>query len=317
MRSVSKFIRPNVIISKCLCGARCRWDRDLLDYPFVRTLRKYARIIPVCPEIEIGLGVPRDRIILVQRDNSIALYQSSTKRHLAQKMNRFSRQFLSDHTDVDGFILKHKSPSCGTRGVKLFESIAPDARFTRTGTGLFAATVLERCSHLAITDEDQLERNREHWLTRLFTLATFRSVRKSHSFKRLRAFHTQHSLLLQTYHKRLTKDLDQTLTQSGADTDNTCAVIEQYENVLSRILATSPRRTSMIKPFESALEHYTQYLNTRDIKRFEHQLDNYRAGKLPLSELRKTVQIWAVRYDKRFTRQDAVFRPYPGPLTTA
>ncbi|MCD6249856.1 MAG: DUF1722 domain-containing protein [candidate division Zixibacteria bacterium] len=316
---MNKFIRPNVIISKCLCGARCRWDRDRLDYPFVRTLRKYARIIPVCPEIEIGLGVPRDRIILVQRDNSIALYQSTTRRHLAQKMNRFSCQYLSDHTDVDGFILKHKSPSCGVRGVKLYESITLDARFTRTGTGLFAATVLERCSHLAITDEDQLERNRtrEHWLTQLFTLATFRSVRKSHSFKRLRAFHTQHRLLLQTYHKRLTKDLDQALTQSDADTDNACAVIEQYECMLNRILATSPRRTSVIKPFESALEYYAQYLSTQDIKRFEHQLDSYRACELPLSELRKTVQIWAVRYDKRFTRQDAVFRPYPGPLASA
>ena len=318
MRNVNKFIRPNVVISKCLCGARCRWDRDLLDYPFVRILRKYARVIPVCPEMEIGLGVPRDRIILVQRDNSIALYQSSTKRHLAQKMNRFSRQFLLGHTDVDGFILKHKSPSCGIRRVKLFESTASNARFTRTGTGLFAATVLERYAHLAITDEDQLERERtrEHWLTQLFTLATFRSVRKSHSFKQLRAFHTQHWLLLEAHHHRLTYMLDRTLFQSSAGT-NTCAIIEQYERVLSRILATPPRRAKAIRPLEEALRHYAQYLSAGEVRRFVIQLEEYIAGTISLAEIRQAVQIWAVRYDKRFTRQDAVFRPYPGPLAGA
>jgi len=317
MRSLSKFTRPNVVVSKCLCGAPCRWDGDRLDYPFVRVLRKYARIITVCPEMEIGLGVPRDRIDLVKRENGVALYQALTGRQLAQKMNRFSRQFLSDHIDVDGFILKHKSPSCGLRRVKLYESAAPDARFTRTGTGLFAATVLEHCSHLAITDEEQLERDRtrEHWLTKLFTLAAFRAVRKSHSFTRLKAFHTQHWLLLEAHHQRHTYQLDRMLAQHGAGTD-TCATIEQYESALRRILATPPRRASAVKPFEAALDHYAHYLSAKDIRRFERQLERYRSGELRLSDLRKIVQIWAVRYDKRFTRQDAVFRPYPGPLAT-
>jgi uncharacterized protein YbgA (DUF1722 family)/uncharacterized protein YbbK (DUF523 family) len=269
--------------------------------------------------MEIGLGVPRDRIILVTRGNGVALYESSSGRHLAQKLNSWSRQFLSGHTDIDGFILKHRSPSCGVRRVKLYESVAPDAGFTRTGTGLFAASVLERCSHLAIANDEQLTRDRmrEHWLTKLFTLAAFRAVRKSHnSFKRLGTFHTQHRLLLQTYHKRLTNDLDRALTQSGTET-NTCATTEQYASGLSRILATPPRRLSAVKPLEAALEQYAQYLSAQDIRRFERQLEDYRCGDLPISEIRQAVQIWAVRYDKRITRQDAVFRPYPGPLAEA
>ena len=87
--------------------------------------------------------------------------------------------------------------------------------------------------------------------------------------------------------------------------------------MLNRTLATPPRRTSVVKPFEAALDHYTHYLSKQDTGRFERQLENYRLGELPLSEIRKTVQIWAVRYDKMFTRQDAVFRPYPGPLAGA
>lgn len=318
MRSLSKFTRPNVVVSKCLLGARCRWDRDCLDYPFVRTIRKYAKVIPVCPEMEIGLGVPRDRIVLASRESGVALYQPSTGRQLAQKMNKFARQFLSGHTGIDGFILKHKSPSCGVRGVKLFESIAPGARFTRTGTGIFAAEVLGRYSHLAVTDDDHLtcDRTREHWLTKLFTLADFRAVRKSNSLKRLTAFHTQHSLLLKTYHQKLTRELDLALAPTNPSTDP-CAIIEQYQSVLLRILTTKPRRASAAKPFEQALKSYAPDLSQQDIKRFEDQLEDYRAGAVTLSDVRQTVQIWAVRYDKRVTRQDAVFRPYPGPLATA
>ncbi len=318
MRNLSRFTRPNIVISKCLCGARCRWNRDRLDYPFVRTLRKYAKVIPVCPEMEIGLGVPRDRVVLAKRESGVALYQPSTGRQLAPRMNRFARQFLSDDTAVDGFILKHKSPSCGVRGVKLFESIESGARFARTGIGIFAATVLERSSHLAITDDDHLThaRTREHWLTRLFTLADFRPVRKSHSLRRLVAFHTRHSLLLQTYHKKLTSELDLILAQTDPATDP-CATFEQYESVLNRVLAKAPRRDSAVKPFEQALNLYAPDLSHHDIKRFECQLEDYRAGALTLSDVRQTVQIWAVRYDKRITRQDAVFRPYPGPLAEA
>ena len=118
MKHATSFARPTVIVSNCLCEAPCRWDGDRLVYPFVRTLRKHAKVVAVCPEVKIGLGVPRDRIILVKRPSGAALYQPSSGRQCARKMNSFARQFLESHTNVDGFILKHKSPSCGPRKVK-------------------------------------------------------------------------------------------------------------------------------------------------------------------------------------------------------
>ncbi len=318
MRSLSKFTRPNVVVSQCLCGAPCRWDGERLNYDFVRALRRYANVIAVCPEMRIGLGVPRDRIILAKRENGVALYQPATRRRLAQKMNNFSRQYLTDMTDVDGFILKHKSPSCGVRGVKVYESTASDARFARTGTGLFASAVLAKCPHLAITGDERLQRDRtrEHWLTQLFTLAAFRTVRKSHSFNRLRKFHTRHRILLRAHHQRHTRDLDRMLMPAANGPDD-CATFEQYASVFDRILAASPRRASAIKPFEAALDYDARFLTSNEIRRFERHMESYLSGLSPLAKVRKTVQIWAVRYDKTFTRQDAAYRPYPSRLATA
>jgi len=316
MKSLTKFTRPNVVVSKCLCGERCRWDGDRLAYPFIRALRRYARIIPVCPEVEIGLGVPRDRIILVSEKSRLALYQSGPRRHLARKMNSFARQFLKSHPDTDGFILKHKSPSCGIRKVKLYASIAPDAGFVRRGTGFFAAQVLEQFSHTPIEDEERLadHRLREHWLTGLFTLAAFRTVRKSHSLNRLAAFHSYHRSLLSAHHRRLTRELDNLAREPDAATTGDCETIEQYENVLRHILASPPRRDSVVKSYELARDHYSQYLSANEKRCFKRRLDQYRAGQTPLSDVRKTVQIWAVRYDKTFTRRHALFRPYPSVL---
>jgi len=230
-------------------------------------------------------------------------------------MNSFAQAFLSSHADMDGFILKHKSPSCGLRGVKLYESTRPDASFERRGTGLFAAQVLERFPHSAIEDDERLEdhRIREQWLTRLFALAAFRIVRKSHSLNRLRAFHLYYRSLLNAHNQRFTREVDR-IYQEIRTATNYCAEIEQYEAILHRILSKPPRRSSAIRPFELARRHYSKSLNADEKKRFRQQLRRYRDGRIPLSDIRNTVQIWAVRYDKAYTRQSAVFRPYPSML---
>jgi len=314
----TRFARPAVVVSKCLCGGRCRWDGDTLTYPFVHALKEHARIIPVCPEMEIGLGVPRDRIILARHGRGVDLYQPATGRRLGQDMNRFAHRSLTSQKGVDGFILKHKSPSCGLRRVKLYESANPDARFVRRGTGLFAAQVLRQCPHTAIGDEDRLgdPRIREHWLTRLFTLAAWRGVRKRGHTASLVRFHAYHQLLLTGYNRSVAREMAG-LAHTSGHTSGHCAAIEQYEQLLFRILQKPARRSSLVKPFEGALEYYSPYIRPNERQRFLRQLKQCRDGDLPLHQVRKTVQIWAVRYDKMFIRQHSIFRPYPGPLAEA
>jgi len=311
----TRFARPVVVVSKCLCGARCRWDGDTLTYPFVHALKDYARIIPVCPEMEIGLGVPRNRIILVRRGRRGGLYQPTTGRELAQQMIRFAQHFLASLDCADGFILKHKSPSCGPRGVKRYESADPDARFERRGTGLFAAEVLRQFPHSAIQDEERLGdlRIREHWLTRLFTLAAWRAVRKSRYTTRLVRFHAYQQLLLNACNQRVTREMAD-VTRAAGRKPGHCAAIEQYEPLLFHILQKPARRTSLVKPFETALEYYSRFIHANERRRFAAQLRQFRDGDIPLHQVRKTVQVWAVRYDKSFVRQHSIFRPYPGPL---
>lgn len=147
-------IRPVVVVSRCLNFEHVRYDGKSIRFNFIKKLARHATIVPVCPEVEIGLGVPRDPIKIVFKRGGRALVQPSTGRDLTATMNRFTEKYLRRIGRVDGFILKSKSPSCGI-------SIP----------GFFADKVLRKFRGVPIVDELELEKPtaRKRFLKRIFS----------------------------------------------------------------------------------------------------------------------------------------------------
>ena len=164
--------RPIVVISRCIDFDSCRYNGQVIRASLREELEPFVELRPVCPELEIGLGVPRDPVRLVRRDDGPHMIQPSTGRDLTVAMNAFSAGFLDSLDEVDGFILKSSSPSCAIDNGKLFHSDAERAGHD-SGPGLFAARVLERFPHAAVEDESRLcdARLRRDFLTTVFTLA--------------------------------------------------------------------------------------------------------------------------------------------------
>jgi len=152
---VSDFPRPVVVVSRCLLGERCRYDGKAIGVPkLIRELGKVAEILPVCPEMEVGLPVPRDPIRLVQAEGRVRLIQTVTGVDLTRKMRSFCRQFLATHKP-NGFILKARSPSCAVRDAAVYDDRGEATEAMRAG--LFAAAVLDRFPGLPVEDEERLE----------------------------------------------------------------------------------------------------------------------------------------------------------------
>jgi len=105
--------RPVVVVSSCLGKEACRYNGAALDDPFVASLADHVTLRPVCPELEVGLGVPRDPVRLVARGADVAMVQPKTGLDLTEAMRSFSASFLDGLGSVDGFVLKGRSPSCG------------------------------------------------------------------------------------------------------------------------------------------------------------------------------------------------------------
>lgn len=200
---MDKFPRPIVVMSKCLELAPCRYDGAVIPFDFINRLKPHVKLLPVCPEVEIGLGTPREPIRLIRQRAATVLLQPGTGGRLTGKMRGFAKDYLASIHAADGFILKSRSPSCGIRDVKIF----PDAHAARPlgkGAGLFAGAVLAKFGHLAIEDEARLASPaiREHFLTKLFTLAAFRALKKSPTPRKLARFHNEYGPLLAAYSPR-------------------------------------------------------------------------------------------------------------------
>ncbi len=317
-----KFTRPIVVVSKCLEFASCRYDNERVACPFVHALKSWVTFVPVCPEMEIGLGCPREKIRVVHTShNKRILYQDATKRDLTKDMADFSQRFAESLIDTqgplvtDGFVLKRKSPSCGLRGTKFFTSKRENAPIAGRATGLFADAMQSQFEGLAFEDEERLNdpRIHEHWLTKLYLLAEFRRVTRLGSINALRRFHDYSRLQLTAYNRKRASLLND--LADGASDDLT-ATFAQYREHLYAALKRPPRRESLAKLYEPALEHYKPQLSAHEKRQFREALDKYRVGEIPISSVRKTVQIWAVRYDKSFIREQSCFRPYPGELAS-
>ena len=114
-----EYLRPKIIVSKCLEFDACRYDGQLIKNKFIKNLKKFIDFIPVCPEVEIGMGIPRDTIRIIKNKEERLLFQPETGKDFSKKMDLFSKKFLNNLEIVDGFILKTDSPSCGVFSAKM------------------------------------------------------------------------------------------------------------------------------------------------------------------------------------------------------
>ncbi|HEU4364486.1 MAG TPA: DUF523 domain-containing protein [Candidatus Krumholzibacteria bacterium] len=172
---------PIVVASRCLGFDTCRYDGDIVRADVVSRLAGHVRVIPVCPELEIGLGVPRPAIRLVRDASGDRLIQPETGRDLTDDMNAFAARFLEwiAERGVDGFILKSHSPSCGGGDAKVFTGVTGDA-FAELDEGLFARAARARFPDAAMEDEARLADavTRHEFVTALYENAARRLGRK-------------------------------------------------------------------------------------------------------------------------------------------
>src|SRR4051812_22817193 len=186
-------------ISACLLGDEVRYDGGHKRDPFLTTvLGPLVEWVKVCPEVEVGMGTPREPIRLVDDHGVIRLQTVKTGIDHTASMTAYSAKKVRDLAgeDLCGYILKKDSPSCGMTRVKVYTSQAPGKRI---GTGLFAQALLARFPHLPVEEEGRLTdpRLRENFVQRVFAYRRLRDLfERRWTTGDLVRFHTAHKLVL-------------------------------------------------------------------------------------------------------------------------
>jgi len=307
------FPKPVVVISKCLGFEHCRYDGEMIDAPFVDKLKAHVLFFPVCPEVEIGLGVPRKPIRIVSVDNGNTLYQPATGYDLTGPMRNYLATFLDSLTEVDGFLLKSRSPSCGVNDVKIYTGFEATSRASR-GSGFLGGAVLEKFAGLPVEDEGRI-RNftiREHFLTRIFTFARFREMKKSGSMSNLVNFHSIQKLLLMGFNQAQMRILGKIVANHENEDFET--IMTHYEEHLKQALANPPRFTAVINVLEHAFGGFSNVLSKEEKAFFLESIEEYRDERIPLSAILKVLRAWSIRYQNDYLLGQTFLQPYPGQL---
>lgn len=307
------FPKPVVVTSRCFEFDACRYNGQTITNNFVEVLVPWVEFRPVCPELEIGLGVPRDPIRIVRKGGERRLVQPSTGRDLTALMREFSARFFGSLGDADGFILKSRSPSCGLGDAKEFPDAENEAASGR-GSGFFAGAVMERFPGLAVEDEGRLRnfRIREHFLTKLYTLARFRDVRNAGTASALVNFHTDNKLLLMSYSQKEMRALGRiTANARGIPPQE---MIAEYGEGLMRALSAPQRKPSSINVLMHALGYFQDDLTGREKAYFLDLLTAYRDERMPLSAVLTVLESWVIKYGQDYLGRQTFFEPYPRAL---
>ncbi|MGC8777098.1 MAG: YbgA family protein [Candidatus Caldatribacteriaceae bacterium] len=303
-------MKPKVVVSQCLGFDHCRYDGSIIPSRVVEALKEEVVLIPVCPEVSIGLGVPRQPVHIVMTDGEKRLLQQVSNQDLTGKMLTFAENFLRK-IDVQGFILKSRSPSCGVKDVKIH---APSGTVLIHGNGLFAERVLNHYSHLAIETEKRLENIAiyEHFLQKIFTLSEFAQVKASGDMGKLVDFHTRYKLLLMAHHQRETQLLGKIVANQGKN--DFFSVFKEYEVHLHKVLKKAMNRKLTVNVLYHALGYFKEGLNAREKQLFLHLLEQFRQGTIPLAVLTNLLRSWIERFEEKYLVKQAFFTPYPEKL---
>jgi uncharacterized protein YbgA (DUF1722 family)/uncharacterized protein YbbK (DUF523 family) len=309
-----EFSKPKVVVSKCLEFDHCRYNGDMISSHVVAKLKKHVDFLPVCPEVEIGLGVPRNPVRIVLDKGDHRLVQPSSGKDVTENMKSFCSGFLDSIEDVDGFILKFRSPSCGLKDVKVYPSAGSHGGAVEKISGYFGGAVLEKYPFHPVEDEGRLRnaRIKEHFLTKLFTFAAFRKVKSEGSMKDLISFQAQNKFLLMAYNQAELRELgDIAANREGKPFKE---LISDYEKHLYSALSRAPSYTSTINVLMHALGYFSDELSSREKDLFFDWIQKYREGRSSVCPAINTIRSWIVRFENDYLMSQTFFEPYPEDL---
>jgi uncharacterized protein YbgA (DUF1722 family)/uncharacterized protein YbbK (DUF523 family) len=299
-------------ISTCLLGQQVRydgghkWDRFLTD-----TLGKYVEFVPVCPEVECGLDVPREAMRLVGDPQNPRLVTVRTGVDHTERMLNWAQTRLVElkKEDLCGFVFKSDSPSSGMERVKVY---APSGTPARTGVGLFARAFMEHFPLLPVEDEGRLHDPvlRENFIEAIFTLKRWREMLARDGGRgALVDFHTRHKLLLRAHSLEHLRQLGKLTAQAA-----TLPVPELYDRYQKLLLAALKRKTTTRKNTD-VLYHLMGYFKG-DLSRDEKQelrdlIDLYHRGLLPLVVPVTLIGHYVRKYDQPYLKGQWYLNPHP------
>jgi uncharacterized protein YbgA (DUF1722 family)/uncharacterized protein YbbK (DUF523 family) len=307
--------KPLVGISTCLLGENVRYDGGhKLDRYLRDVLGKYVEFVPVCPEVECGLSIPREALRLVDMGGDIRLMTQKTKQDVTPQMDQWMRGKLAELSALPlcGFIFKSRSPSSGLLRVRVYKD---GGGVTRNGVGHFARGLTEAFPYLPVEEDGRLNDSklRENFIERVFVVQRWNEMNQDRkSLKRIMDFHAQHKLLLMAHSQNTVRELGAFIADGKAR-----PLQEVYDQYFRRFIAALAR-IATVKKNTNVLLHVMGYFK-RDLTRDEKEelteiIDSYHQGLVPLIVPITLLNHYVRKYQPEYLQRQVYLNPHPMEL---
>ena len=265
-------------ISSCLLGEKVRFDGGhKRDSYIVGTLSNYFEFRPFCPEVAIGLGIPRPTIRLVKVEKNVRCLGVKDPVDVTEQLQHYAEQLKEQHQDLCGYILKKDSPSCGMERVKVFYNQQP----AREGVGIYTETMRRNNPLLPMEEEGRLGDPglRENFIQRVYVLYRWKKMlSEGLSAQKLTTFHARHKLIIMSHADY--RDLGQLL--ASLNKDNLSIVAQEYIQQLMDILKIVPDRKHHVNVLQHIQGYLKKELTKEDKAELSEIIERYRQGEVPL-----------------------------------
>jgi len=299
-------------ISACLLGEKVRYNGGhQADRFIIETLGNYVDFVPVCPETECGLGVPREAMHLSGDWENPRLITIHSKMDYTDRMLQWSHSRVNELRKMDlcGFIFKSNSPSSGMERVKVYnENGIP----VKKGIGLFAREFMARFPLMPVEDEGRLHdpKLRENFIERIFALKRWREMAASKpKLRDLVDFHTQHKYLILSHSRPHYQKLGQLVAQT--DPLPLAERLAAYQAIFLEGLKIKTTPAKQADVLLHLLGYFKKDLSADEKQEMLEWINNFKLELVPLIVPLTLLQHYVRKYDQPYLKKQTYLNPHP------
>jgi uncharacterized protein YbgA (DUF1722 family)/uncharacterized protein YbbK (DUF523 family) len=282
----------------------------------VDQLKSYVDFMPICPEISMGLPTPRESLRLIQMEDEHRLVFSKSGVDMTNDMIRITKEIYNDISTFqpDGFLLKSRSPSCGIKEVRIYNSIGKVPCISSKAKGMFSGFMMGRFPEFAFEDEGRMNNFsiREKFYTTIFTKADFRKVKEENNMKGLIQFHEKNKYLFMVHSQNQLNILERIIANRKKQTMG--EILESYEKNLNKLLLRKPSCGQYMNVMMYIFGHFSKVLSEKEKAYFLDSLEDYHSRHIPQSTVMAILWTWVIRFDEEYLIQQTIFESFPKEL---
>ena len=299
-------------ISSCLLGENVRYDGGhKRDRFIIETLGQFVEFVPVCPEVECGLPVPRESMHLAGDPQSPRLVTTRSKIDHTERMVHWARKRVGEleKENLCGFVFKSNSPSSGMERVKIYNE---HGMAQKTGVGMFARAFMDHFPLIPVEEDGRLHdiRLRENFIELIFALKRWRELPDHHRSRgKLVTFHTQHKLLILSHSQKHSTILGKLV----AEAKNIPAeqLYSQYQMIFMEALRLKTTIKKNINVLQHMMGYFKRQLSADEKQELLETIDQYRSEYIPLIVPVTLIKHYVRKYDQTYLQQQLYLNPHP------